>query len=141
MDIERLLREAVEQGLLEWPARALEETLKNNKIVIVVTKGSKVTAKLVKIPQPKPKQFLNSPPQVHKGLVEQKKLLKKNTDAFYAFTLLEQTKACIEKLSITGMTPEAVDLFNKEIQELRISLASTQKMLEQIPAEKGGANG
>ena len=48
----------------------------------------------------------------------QRQLLNGNLDAFYTFTLIEKTKESIKKLNLKDMTPEALDMFSREIRDM-----------------------
>lgn len=117
--------------------KQLNNLLKDSKINIAIIKGPQVLARIVKITPPRKRTDTTTVSSITLERIRvQKQLLTNNVDALYVFTLIEQTKENLKKLNLKDMKPEAVAVFNQEIQDLITKLAATQKLLTHKPRGK-----
>ena len=115
---------------VETDKDSLKSLLADNKVIVSITRGPKIITKLVKVSA---SRKVAPRPTIARAAVENiktvRKLCKDNGDASYIFVLVEKLKDNIKNLNLQDMTPEAADLFNKEIKDLIASLSTTQKLL------------
>jgi hypothetical protein len=115
---------------VETDRDSLKSALKDNKIVIVITKELKVITKMVKVAAYRKRApRLTVADETYEAIKSFRKCCKDNIDATNVFVLIEKLSSSIKTLNLKDMTQEAVSMFNHEIRALITKLSSTQKLL------------